>query len=426
MVAKDVEQEIKNKSYREGFCYPYYEKYCFSNIPSTILSIFGIRSKRPTLPKKIWKPQVEKGEFDKVVLLLLDALSFYYWVKNLGSLDLFNSVAKEGIVSPITSVFPSTTASALTTLATGLPPAEHGLLEWNLYLEEIDMAIATLPFSPLGEGGPDKPKEINADPKILFDGRTIFQGLKEEGISSFSFLHKNYVDSCYSKEAYGDSERVSYFNSSDLSVRLKKRVERVEGPAYFFVYWGLTDSMEHKYGCYTEEQFAECLSFQFVFLREFTKKMNKKEAKNTLLVVTSDHGQVSRPKEVIHLSKFRKIEQNIRQDKRGVKLVTGSPRDTFIHVKENKLDQIKGSLSKIKDIKLMERDELIKENLLGGILKKKFRERLGDLVILPSEKVWVWYKHTDNGKIELLGHHGGLTKKEMIIPFGIVPCSKLV
>jgi hypothetical protein len=48
----------------------------------------------------------------------------------------------------MTSVFPSTTASAITAFMTGLAPAQHGLTGWHMHLDEIDQTLAILPLTP--------------------------------------------------------------------------------------------------------------------------------------------------------------------------------------------------------------------------------------------------------------------------------------
>ena len=45
MIAKELEDAIVEQKGDGEFIYPFYEKYCFSNIPSTILNFFGIKYK---------------------------------------------------------------------------------------------------------------------------------------------------------------------------------------------------------------------------------------------------------------------------------------------------------------------------------------------------------------------------------------------
>ena len=84
--------------------------------------------------------------FDHVLLILLDGLGFDIWTGPAAGVPFFERLSRRGDVTSLTAVFPSTTSASLTTLATGHTPREHGLLEWNLYLPEVDDVIATLPF----------------------------------------------------------------------------------------------------------------------------------------------------------------------------------------------------------------------------------------------------------------------------------------
>jgi uncharacterized protein YcgL (UPF0745 family) len=60
---------------------PFYEKYCFSNIPSTILKLFDIPTQRPILPEELYKDKAEN--FNKVVLILIDAFGYKQWLRYL-------------------------------------------------------------------------------------------------------------------------------------------------------------------------------------------------------------------------------------------------------------------------------------------------------------------------------------------------------
>lgn len=419
-----IEQEITERRYDNDFCYPDYQKYCLSNIPPTILRLYGLKPKRSPLPKKLWAKSVDQGCFDKIVLLLLDGLSYYYWKNALSSLEFFNALHRKGRVYPLTTVFPSTTPAALTTLSTGLTPAQHGLLMWFIYLQELDKAIDLYPYSKDATFGRLSNEGLSS--RVLFDGSTIFQKLRNRGIKSFSFIHEGGVDSVYSKKACNGSKRMPYINSSDLSVQLRKKVENVPGSALFNVHWGFTDVISHTFGPTSEELLVEYLSFQYIFMKEFIKKLPEKRAQRTLLLVTSDHGHVPRPRAMKALRQFPSLSDYLRTDADGVPLVTGNPRCTFLHIQEGKLSQAQNLLSrKLKGVKILKKSEVLEGRLLGESLKEKVLPRLGDLVLLPPENVWTWYQHSKKSKIDYIGGHGGLSRKEMIIPFGIASCAEL-
>ena len=68
----------------------------------------------------------------------------------------------------------------------------------------------------------------------------------------------------------------------------------------------------------------------------------------------------------------------------------------------------------------------IKNGLFGiGKTKKEFLERVGDLLVLPYGNETIWFKHFKNRKFTSLGHHGGLNKNEMLVPFMLSKLSHL-
>ena len=77
----------------------------------------------------------------------------------------------------MTSVFPSTTASAITTFMTGLAPAQHGLTGWHMHMDEIDQTLAILPLTPRCAPAKFLPEEL---PSRLFDHQSLFQQLDRD------------------------------------------------------------------------------------------------------------------------------------------------------------------------------------------------------------------------------------------------------
>lgn len=428
MILKEVEDDIEGRKKGGEFIYPLYEKYCFSNIPPTILGFFGVKNKRPALPPELYEGRTEGS--NKVVLVLIDGLGYNQWLQYSKNYEFFNAFTKEGLVAPITAVFPSTTASALTTINTDLTPQEHGLLEWIVYFKEIDMIIKTLPFAPLGEKCQDRLLEMGVDPKILYSGGTIHQTLKEAGIKSFAFVNGSYAFSSYSKLVHKAANIIPFINSSDLVVGLKKCLEKERGPAYFYVYIGDMDSVEHKYGPHTDEHRAELSALSYLFKKELLEKIDKKAAKETTIMVTADHGQLNiLPRETIYLNRYKKLADAFQRGrKRKPILPTGGPRDVFLHIKPDMLEEAHGFLSnRLKGkAKVMKTDEAIKTGLFGiGEPIKEFYERVGNLLILPYKNNTVWYEHIKGKRFELLGHHGGLSRDEMLVPFAVAKLSDL-
>ena len=418
----------KMRKLNSSFILPEYKKDCLSNVPATILKLFDVKTKKPAVSQKYFE-KYRKKDYKNIVFFIIDAFGFYQWKKYGNKFPLFKKIDDKKCLYPITSVFPSTTASALNTIHSGLTPAEHGLFEWTLYFPEIDKTIMTLPFTDIAVGKRDSLLKEKISPKILFDFPTIYQKLEKENINCFSFLSRVYVNGCYAKVARKGSKAYSFINFSDLTVKLRNRLDKAKGRNFFSVYWDELDTLSHKYGPDSDSCKAELAKISSLLLREFIQKLNKKTRKETLLIISADHGQIGiNPKEVIYLNKDKFVMESLKKDKKGEAILpTGGPRSVLLHIKKNKLDDVflylKDKLLKKADILLME--EAIKLNLFG---KKKislrFRKRLGDLLILPHKNYTIWREYKGKG-IKYLGHHGGLSKEEMVIPLAICGLDEL-
>lgn len=425
MIINKILADIKKDEETDRFVYPFYEKYCFSNIPATIFSLFDIKTKKTTLPLELYRHTLKAKEPLKVVLFLIDALGFNQWLKYFKGLPFFEILSKKGLVAPLTTVFPSTTAAALTTITTGLTPQEHGLPEWHLYLKEIDQIIESLPFTPLGEKQNNKLLEFGVDPKILFQGETIYQKLKKFGISSFVFVNKALLDFSYCKLICKGSKIAPFVNFSDLVVNLRGSLENVKNKAYFFVYWDALDSIGHKYGPGSEQYSAELSSLSYLLKKELLGKISRKAAEEIVLLVTSDHGQINvDSQKTIYLNKFHRLVKNFQVSENGKPILpTGSARDVFLHVDSNQLEETFDYLSeKLKGkAKILRTSEAVMKSLFGkGKPSKRFLERVGNLLILPYRNNTIWYEHIKGKKFKHLGCHGGLSEEEMVIPFAVV------
>jgi hypothetical protein len=106
---------------------PDYRGYCLTNVPNTIFSVFGLDDGGRGLPGDALGATETSGT-ENVVLLLLDGLGYREWRKHEKD-GFIGALSRKGHVRPISTVFPSTTAAALTTISTGLTPQEHGLPE---------------------------------------------------------------------------------------------------------------------------------------------------------------------------------------------------------------------------------------------------------------------------------------------------------
>ena len=200
--------------------------------------------------------------------------------------------------------------------------------------------------------------------------------------------------------------------------------------AYFFVHLDTLDTISHQYGPESYEYYAELSLITYLLKRELVEKIDHKTAKETLLLVTADHGGVKvDPKETTYLNCFPKAILNLQVGKnRKPILPIGSPREVFLHIKEEKLAETKEYLQrKIGDkAQIIETKEAAEKGLFGlGFAGREFLERIGNLMILPYGNQTVWFEDSEGRKNSFLGQHGGLNEQEMLVPFAVANLSSL-
>jgi hypothetical protein len=218
--------------------------------------------------------------------------------------------------------------------------------------------------------------------------------------------------------------------SSDLIVNLRKKLEQEKGPAYFFVHLSELDAISHEYGPNSYEYNAELSASSYLLYKELIQKINAETAKQTLLLMTSDHGGVNIvPEDTTYLNDFKDVLCNLKQGKTGKTILpTGSARDVFLHVKEEKLTETQELLTEKlgSKAKIVETKDALNKGLFGrGKITKEFIDRAGNLLILPYRNETVWFEHFPNMKYNPVGQHGGLNEEEMLVPLAVTKLSDL-
>ena len=429
MILAEIQQYIEDRTHGEVL-YPCYESYCLSKVPSAVLALLGIPQPDHVLFEMMQDTVAHRQSPPKVVLLLIDGFGWHQWLQYAERYDFFNRVTSRGIVAPITTVFPSTTAAALTTIHSGLTPQEHGLPEWWVYFDELDTIAASLPFTPLGAHGRDTLLKTGVKPSLLFRGKTIYQALAKAKVPSFTFIRNAYAHSAYSSVVHKGSVTVPFINSSDLLVNLRRKIAEVSGPAYFFVYWDAVDAIAHTYGPHTEQYHAELAGFSYLLQRELIENIPGPAAADILLLVTADHGHINVvPRQTLYLNRMAGLVERLEVSQAGRRVLPwGSPRDVFLRVQEECLPEIAAWLTKRLAGKatVMTTAEALQQQLFGiGKLHKRFKHRVGNLLILPKHDHLIWFEHLKGKKFSLRGMHGGLRPDEMLIPFAVAHLAAL-
>jgi predicted AlkP superfamily pyrophosphatase or phosphodiesterase len=382
-----------------SFIKPRYDSGGFAGIPNRIKEAFASK------------------KYDAVVLFFIDAFGWRFFEQYQES-AFIKRIAKNGKIEKITSQFPSTTSAHVTTIHTGLPVGVSGVHEWYYYEPTVDKVIAPLLFSKAGDFERETLNQMSGNAGEIYPKGIFYPALKKMGVDSFNFCIRDYMASTYSKTVMKGSEIRGFKTLSEAFINLGLLLEKQNKLTYIQLYFDKIDSIAHEYGPTAPQTEAEIKTFLLMMEYYFEKIFTGK--KKVLFLMTADHGMAEvDPNKTIYLNKninFRGAEKFIKSNRRGQLIVpAGSARDMFLHIKEDVLDDAQNFFANrlYGKADVVKTEDLIEQNYFGDEISKRFRERVGNLVILPYINETVWWFEKDKFDMTFLGHHGGLTPQEM-------------
>lgn len=383
----------------ETFVKPRYDEGGFAGLPARIENAFA------------------SGNYDAVVLFLIDGFGWRFF-ERFQDAPFLKRIARDGKIEKITSQFPSTTAAHVTTIHTGLPVGVSGVYEWYYYEPQIDQVIAPLLFSLAGTKERDTLKSIGVKPSSLYPRGVFYPALKKRGVDSYLFGMREYTPSTYSSVIMAGIEQYAFKTFSEALVNLNLLLEKRTKPTYIHLYFDKLDSICHEYGPTSPQIEAETETFLLIMEHYFERIFNTK--RRVLFLMTADHGQVEvDPQTTIYLNRnmrFSGVERFLKTNRyRQLLVPAGSARDMFLHVKDDLLEEAQAFLTPRLEGKadVVKTEYLIDEGYFGPEVSSRFRERVGNLVILPYRYESVWWYEKDKFEQRFYGHHGGLTPQEM-------------
>lgn len=384
-----------------SFIKPRYDSGGFAGIPNRIREAFASR------------------QYDAVVLFFVDAFGWRFY-ERFQDAPFLKCMAQHGRIEKLTSQFPSTTAAHVTAIHSGLPVGMSGVHEWFYYEPKVDRIIAPLLFSFAGINERDSLDPKRADPAVLFPKGIFYPALKEMGVEAFNFGVRDYTPSTYSRAMMAGSKIKSFKTLSEALVNIGQLLQTQSQPTYIQLYFDRIDAIAHEYGPAAPQTEAEIETFLLVMEHYFKRTFKDKRI---LFLMTADHGMgETDPKTTTYLNTHRDfagIEKFIRKNRKDHLLVpAGSPRDMFLYIKEDMLEEAQDFLAKRLEGRadVVRTEDLMRDGYFGAEISGRFRARVGNLVVLSYRYESVWWYEKDRYEQRYYGHHGGLTPQEMEIP----------
>lgn len=335
------------------------------NIISSIRNNFGYSSKYDIIHNLFDK------KYKRVVLLLLDGLGV-----NVLNDNIPNGILAKHYFSKVNCVFPSTTAASTTSIISGLTPLESGWTGWENYVSELNRDI------------------------VLFTGENYYTKEKT-GVTGYDLMP---YEPFYSDMNIKGINILPDFNNNEaLKDILKRSLANLNGECYQYVYYTYPDTLMHIYGEDTIE-IKDILNSIENDIEDYVNKLPK----DTILIVTSDHGHINTKSLNLYLNNriMSLLERKPSNDARALVFkVSSDNKERFV----KEFNNFYGSIYDLYE----SRNALAFFGNNNDRINPRIKDFLGDYIAIGKSN---YYFNYSNSNHIFKSHHAGMTKEEMEVP----------
>jgi hypothetical protein len=349
--------------------------YAGPNVTNVVPALLGIRPVD-------WLP-APVTDADAVVLLVLDGLG---WEARATHGDALPELAAlDG--GPITTVVPSTTPAALTSIATGLPPARHGVTGFRMRVD--GGVLNAIRWQRENNKRPPDPASVQRNP--VFGGRPVPVVTKAEFRGS---------------GLTGAHLRDTEFHGWQTAAVLVEHVRALVagGAPFVYAYYPGVDEVAHAHGLLGAYYPAE-LAAADALVGALLDALPTRAA----LLVTADHGQV-------HLAAESWVGLGAVDSM--IETYAGDARFRYLHARAGVgADDLAAAATDVvgKHAWVLTREQLLDEGWMGADPYGPARARIGDVVLAARDAVG-FVDPTFTRETGLRSGHGSITAAEMLVP----------
>jgi len=382
---------------------PKYHDRSIVNLMSAILKSYGHNSTYEPL-RNLNVDSLRRST--NLILFVIDGLGYEFFTKHVK-----NGVLAKLPCEKITSVFPSTTATAITTFATGLAPQQHAITGWFMYLKELGSVVKILPFAPRhgysaqGFSGNDMRPVLGCEPissQLQVDSYFLFP----------HFLH----GSAYTMATSTGAQMIAFDSLSDCLSKIAETVKSNSRKKFVYAYWPELDTICHSYGTRSPEA-----SNHFT---EMEKKIDKFipaiKGSHTTILITSDHGLIdTNEKDFINLNLHPELAATLTLP------LCGEPRVAYCYVRPSRVRKFRDYVStKLSPYCTLHRSQELISKAFFGLQEpsEKLFDRVGDYVLIMKDNYVVKDFIMGETAHILKANHGGVSKDEMHVPLITISC----
>ncbi|WP_430592878.1 alkaline phosphatase family protein [Humidisolicoccus flavus] len=324
------------------------------------------------------------------LVIVIDGLGAKVLQRFAGHARTLASAAKRSIPSG----FPTTTASALTSLTTGTLPGAHGIVGYDVRIPESGVVQNQL----RDWRGP-------MDPALWQRSATVFERHPD---ATVVIAETKFSQSGFTQASYRGAKYVGGINAEERCALALEAV-RSSDTQLVYLYFPELDRLGHEHGVASDHWISELERLDALLGELFSELPS-----GTGVVVTADHGMIDID-ESAHV-----IVPSDSPLLHHVDVVAGEPRCLQIHRSSEASDE-EWSRTKTAWLEseshrawVFDREELIESGWLGEV-HETVEQRLGDLWVAAREPIAYYFSETAKSR-GMVGQHGSLTEAELRVP----------
>ncbi len=328
------------------------------------------------------------------IVFLIDGLGSHNLAARRGHARFLGAVGGRKDIAR--TVFPSTTAAALSSLLTGTDPGVHGIVGYRARIPGTDTA----------------PNQLHGwetdglDPHTWQRSEPLFARRSAAGRPSFVVSRPSYTGTGFTEATLRGAE---FFPSDDLDERVHLAADlaaRHPG-SITYLYAPELDTAGHRDG-WESDRWTDALERVDAAARRLADAIDA----HTGVLVTADHGMVDVPahKHVLLRAGDPRLD--------GVALLGGEPRMLHLYTEEGRADAVASLWRESEAARawVMTRDEAVAADLFGAV-DDDVRPRIGDVLVAARGR-FAYYddREADKRPQRMVGQHGSLTDEERTVP----------
>jgi hypothetical protein len=357
---------------------PILPDYSGANLRGIVPSLLAPRG--AALPS--WIPAVAHGA-ERFVLLVIDGLGWEQLQDRRSLAPTLSSM----LGAAITSVAPSTTATALTSITTGLTPGEHGIVGYRM-----DVAGEVLNVLRWSTSRGDARRQVEPETTQPFEP---FLGERVPVVSKAEL-----EGSAFTAAHLRGSDPQGWRAVSSLPVTVDRLLTR--GERFVYAYYDGVDKIAHERG------FGPYYDAELVAADRLVADVLAVLPPDVVLLVTADHGQVQ-----VGTNEYPPHADVLQR----TRYQSGEGRFRWLHARPGAADDLLAAAQHHhSDVAwVRSRQQAIDEGWFGPVVSPPVASRYGDVALVPFEPI-SFHDPLDGGPFPLVCRHGSLTSAEMLVP----------